>query len=246
MPLTQAHHEVSVTSGAGADVLLFARMAGSEQLGRPFEYRVQLASAPGRDVPVADVLGKPMAVTVALPGGGERVFHGIVTRFAGSGVRGGFERHEATLRPWLWLLTRSTNSRIFQEMNVVDIVTKVCEAGQYGTFDLDAGGLTATYPLLPYRVQYRESDFNFVCRLLEEAGIYYFFRHEAGRHTMVLADSHGAHAAMPGYGTIEFAADGGSVIDRETVHRWESAGEIQASTIVLNDYDFEKPSMSNS
>ena len=241
MPVTQAHHEVTISTALADDTLLFERMSGAEQLGRPFEDHVQLVST-RQDVKIADVLGKPMAVQVALPGGGARVFHGIVTRFASAGWNGRFSRYEATLRPWLWLLTRSSNCRIFQHKSVVDIVKAVCTGGPYGgNVNLDVGALTGTYPELDYCVQYRETDFAFVSRLLEGAGIYYFFRHEAARHTMVLADAYGAHATAPGYATIAFAGEEGrGIVDEEAVYEWLAAGEIQSGTFVLDDFDFEK------
>jgi type VI secretion system secreted protein VgrG len=96
---------------------------------------------------------------------------------------------------------------------------------------------------LPYCVQYRETDFDFVCRLLEEAGIYFYFTHEADKHTMVLADSYGAHQAIPGYDGLKFAraAHGGTWAD-ESVSSWTAGGEIASSKVVLQDFDFEKTS----
>ena len=247
MPLTQANHEVTISTALADDILLFERMNGAEQLGRPFEYHVQLVSA-HPDVKIADVLGKPMAVKVALPGGGARVFHGIVTRFASSGWNGRFARYEATLRPWLWLLTRSSNCRIFQAKSVVDIVKLVCTGGPYGgNVNVDVSALTGTYPELDFCVQYRETDFAFVSRLLEGAGIYYFFRHEVARHTMVLADAYGAHATAPNYATIRFAGEEGrGIVDEEAVHQWLAAGEIQSGRYVLDDFDFVQAMASTS
>ncbi|MRV71532.1 type VI secretion system tip protein VgrG [Duganella sp. FT92W] len=247
MPVTQANRQVSVTTKAGADVLLFDRMTGSEQLGRLSEFRVQLLSAKP-DVKIADVLGKPLGVHVRLADGSKRHFHGIVTRFASQGWRDGFSRYEATVHPWLWLLTRASNCRIFQEKSVVDIVKAVCQDASYGgVVNLDVNSLSGTYEALPYCVQYRETDFHFVCRLLEEAGIYYYFTHDEDKHTMVLADSYGAHATIPGYGTVEFSGEEGRrIVDQEAVYGWEANGEIQSSAYVLNDFDFEKAASSTS
>ncbi len=247
MPVTQATRQVSVTTPAGADVLLFDRMTGTEQLGRLPEYRVQMLSS-RPDVKIADVLGKPLGVHVLQADGSKRHFHGIVTRFASQGWQGGFSRYEATVHPWLWLLTRASNCRIFQDKSVVDIVKAVCQDPSYGgVVNLDVNALSGTYEALTYCVQYRETDFHFVCRLLEEAGIYYYFKHEQDKHTMVLADSYGAHATLPGYGTVEFSGEEGRrIVDQEAVYGWEANGEIQASSYVLNDFDFEKASSSTS
>ncbi|MBA5687492.1 type VI secretion system Vgr family protein [Rugamonas apoptosis] len=247
MPITQVNREVDVSTELGADVLLFDRMSGTEQLGRLSEYRVQLVST-RPDIKIADVLGKPMGVHLDLPNGGKRHFGGVVTRFASCGWKDSLCRYEAVVHPWLWLLTRSSNCRIFQDKSVVDIVKAVCGDAAYGGLvELDAGSLSGTYNALPYCVQYRETDFQFVCRLLETAGIYFYFSHEESKHTMVLADSYGAHTTISGYATVEYSGEvGRRIVDQEAVYGWEAAGAIQASSYVLNDFDFEKAASSNS
>jgi type VI secretion system secreted protein VgrG len=245
MPLTQANRQVSVSCALADDTLLFGSMWGQEELGRLFEFRVQLASVDNA-VAIADVLGKPMTVHLALAGGGKRWFNGVVTRFGSTGWNGSLCTYEATIHPWLWLLTRSSDCRIFQEKSVLDIVKEVCANSAYGGLvNLDDAALTGTYEPLGYCVQYRETDFNFVCRLLEGAGIYFFFRHEASRHTMVLADSYGAHAKAAGYETVRFGGENGrSIADDEGVFRWSAAGEIVSGGYTLNDFDFEKAASS--
>ena len=247
MPATQAHREIAVTSPLGKDVLLFNRMSGSEQLGRLFEYRVQLLSERD-DIKIADVLGKNMAISVDLPSDEKRLFNGIVTRFCSTGWQGNFSTYEAIVHPWLWLLTRTANCRIFQEKTVLDIVKDVCGNGIYGGIaELDISHLTGAYEAMNYCVQYRETDFNFVCRLLEQEGIYFFFTHHGEKHTMVLADSYSAHADIPDYGAVKFRGDNNrEKIGGESVHSWFSGGEIQASNYVLNDFDFERAAASTS
>jgi type VI secretion system secreted protein VgrG len=245
MPVTQANREVSVKTALATDVLLFRAMSATEQLGRLSEYRVQLLSTDGT-LEIGDVLGKPMSVSLELSGGAARHFHGVVTRFASTGWSDGFASYEATVHPWLWLLTRGSNCRIFQDMSVPDIVKNVCLAYDGVLVSSLSGG----YAAVPYCVQYRETDFNFVCRLLEAAGIYFFFKHEADMHTMVLADSYSAHEEISGYGSLKFA-DGGQVgrhggLRGESVSSWAAGGQIQSSKYVLNDFDFEKASASTS
>jgi type VI secretion system secreted protein VgrG len=245
MPVTQANREVSVKTALATDVLLFRAMSATEQLGRLSEYRVQLLSTDGT-LKIGDVLGKPMSVALELSGGAARHFHGVVTRFASTGWSDGFASYEATVHPWLWLLTRASNCRIFQDKSVPDIVKEVCQA-YGGVVALSAGSLSGDYAALPYCVQYRETDFNFVCRLLEAAGIYFYFKHEADMHTMVLADSYGAHAPISGYGSLKFA-DGGQRggLREESVSSWAAGGQIQSSNYVLDDFDFEKASACSS
>jgi type VI secretion system secreted protein VgrG len=245
MPIlpTQTHREVAVKTTLGDDVLLFKRMQCSEALGRLFEFHIELASERS-DVKIADVLGKGMTVSLDLPQGGKRHFHGIVTRFAYQGWRDGKPAYLAVLHPSLWLLTRATNCRIFQEKSAIDIVKAV--TGAYGVaIELDERMLSGTPAVREYCVQYRESDFNFVCRLLEEEGIYFYFTHEEDKHTMVLADGYGAHATASGYDTIPFR-DEETARDalEEAVTRFHPSGEIAPSVMVLNDFDFEKASSS--
>ena len=247
MPM-QDHREVSVTSALGPDILLFHSMTGSERLGRLSEYCVQLLSTK-QDLKIADVLGKRMGIHVNLPGDSgdkKRHFNGIVTRFCSTGWKGEFASYEATVHPWLWLLTRSSNCRIFQDKSVTDIVKEVCNNEVYGShIDLSISALSGTYDPLPYCVQYRETDFNFICRLLENAGIYFFFTHAASRHTMVLADSYSAHEKIAGYDHVDFADEHArSAPGKERVFTWSAAGEIATSSYMLNDFDFEKTSSS--
>jgi type VI secretion system secreted protein VgrG len=245
MPAIQANRQVSVKTALADDVLLFAAMSGSEQLGRLSEFRVRLLSL-DNSVRIADVLGKPMSVILDTDADGEvRHFHGIVTRFGSTGWRGDFATYEATIHPGLWLLTRASNCRIFQKMSVPDIVKQVC--GAYGASVVLSSKVEGTYPALAYCVQYRETDFHFVCRLLEEAGIYFYFTHSASAHTMVLADSYSAHETIAGYDALKFSsASRGSADVGESVTQWSASGEIQSSSYALNDFDFEKAASSSS
>jgi type VI secretion system secreted protein VgrG len=240
MPVIQANHQVAVTCALGPDVLLFRSMSAAARLGRLPETRLQLLSLDPA-VNIADVLGKPLGVSLKLTGdAGERHFHGIVTRFGSTGHGGGFASYEAVVHPWLWLLKKSADCRIFQDKSVPDIVKEVC-SGYGGQAALDIGGLTGDYAALPYCVQYRETDFDFVCRLLEEAGIYFYFTHTADSHTMVLADAHTSHTLIDGYGALKFASgQANRGVVEESVSSWTAHGEIQPSSVVLNDYNYEK------
>ena len=246
---TQDYREVSVTSALGNNVLLFCRMTGSEQLGRLSEYRVQLLSTK-HDLKIADVLGKHMGIHLNLPNDTsdrQRHFNGIVTRFSSTGWANDFASYEAIVHPCLWLLTRSSNCRIFQDKSVTDIVKEVCSNSVYnGQIELSMTALSERYEPLPYCVQYRETDFNFVCRLLENAGIYFFFTHNKSRHTMMLADSYSAHEKIDGYDSVVFADEQARLAQgKESVFTWSAAGQIASSVYSLNDFDFEKASSSN-
>lgn len=242
MPIlpTQDQREVSVSSALGDDMLLFVRMHCSEALGRMFKFEIELASTKN-DIKIADVLGKSMTVALDLPKGGRRYFNGIVTRFVYRGQRDGMASYLAVVQPALWLLTRSTNCRIFQDHSVIDILKAICNGPAYGgQFALDAGKLSRTLPVRTYCVQYRESDFNFVVRLLEEEGIYFHFTHDKDAHTMVLADGYSAHTAVDGYATIKLREEEPSrTALEEVITRFALGGEIQSDAYVHNEFDFE-------
>jgi type VI secretion system secreted protein VgrG len=242
MDAIQVHREASVKTALAEDALLFAGMSGVEELGRLSEFTVRLLSEDG-NVKIAEVLGKPLTVELKTsPDGDVRYFNGIVTRFRSTGWSGEFASYEATVHPWLWLLTRSSNCRIFQDKAVPDIVKEVCET-YGGVVSLSVNAISGEYAALPYCVQYRETDFDFVCRLLEGAGIYFYFTHDADKHTMVLADSYGAHQAIPGYDGLKFArAERSGDWTDESVSAWTTGGEIASSKVVLQDFDFEKAS----
>nr|WP_314577989.1 type VI secretion system tip protein TssI/VgrG [uncultured Pseudomonas sp.] len=240
MSAIQSNREIAIACTLGADVLLFRRMSATEGLSTLSEYVIDLYSE-RMDLELDDVLATPMTVSVALPKGGERYFSGIVTRFFYTGRQGRFATYHAVLRPWLWFLTLSSDCRIFQSQSVPDIVKSVFAL--YTIADVDTSGLSASYSPLTYCVQYRETDFDFVSRLLEQEGIYYFFKSSAGRHTLVLADSYGAHGPAPGYAQIRYMpGEDRTMRDSEVVYDWRMGGEVEPGSWALQDYDFEKPS----
>jgi type VI secretion system secreted protein VgrG len=246
MSATQDNRQVSVTTALGTDELLFHALSGTEQLGRLSEFRVQLLSKNGEQN-ASQLLGKPLTVSLDMTGELTRHWHGIVTRFSCTGWEGDYVSYEAVVHPWLWLLKRSSTCQVFQDQTVLEIVKEVCGKGIYaGVSLLSAELLSGVYPKMPYCVQYRETDFDFVCRLLEDAGIYFFFTHEADKHTLVLADSFGAHQPIAGYQSLKFAGSRHeNTLGEESVSDWSVSGEIQSGSYTLTDFDYEKASASS-
>ncbi len=203
-----------------------------------FEYRLDLLGADEKIV-LSKLLGQPVTVRLALPEGNARYFHGFVTRFALVGREEGYASYQATVRPWLWFLTRIADCRIFQNLTVPEIVKEVFKGRKFTDFDEALG---RKYRSRDYCVQYRETDFNFVSRLLEEEGIYYFFRHSDGKHELILADAPGSHEPIPGGPRVPFYPPGGSVVREEDhVRDWDLSQEVQPAAYVLTDFDFQKP-----
>ena len=238
MPKTLRAMEISTP--VGDDVLLFYGMHAREELGRLSEYQLDLLSQKN-DINPDDILGKNVTVKVALPDDSTRFFNGFVTRFAQGGSYGRYVRYSAVVHPWLWFLTRTTDCRIFQEMTVPDIIKKVFADHSTADFKFE---LTGSYRTWTYCVQYRETDFNFVTRLMEEEGLYFYTRHTDGHHTIVVTDSTSMHTATPGYEKIDFVAPEDVVRpELEHIERWDFARVIQPGVYVHDDYDLERPSV---
>ncbi|MBT2338060.1 MULTISPECIES: type VI secretion system Vgr family protein [Pseudomonas] len=238
MLFNQATRLAKITSPLGPEVLLLKDMGGGEELGRLFNYELQLHSLDNA-IDLNQLLGKPMCVSLLLDGGGERYFHGIVARCSQNVDQGQFASYQATLRPWFWLLTRTSDCRIFQNLTIPQIIKQVFRDLGFSDFE-DA--LSRPYREWEYCVQYRETSFDFVSRLMEQEGIYYFFRHEQGRHVLVLADAYGAHASAPDYASVPYYPKNEQHRERDHIHDWHLAQEVQPGSLELNDYDFQRPS----
>jgi len=227
---------VVLTSGAGSK-LLFMSMSAHEEVSRLFEYQIIAVSEDG-DLAADDMLGKPVAVSLVVGEGLTRWFNGMVASIGIEAGEGRYVSYRITARPWLWLLTRASNVRIFQEKSVPDIVKEVF-ADYSGSVKVQ---LTGSYKPRTYCVQYRESDFNFVSRLLEEEGIFYWFEHSEDKHDLVLADAPSAHVAAPGFDKVAFGVDQRALAEQPLIHQWHMRHEIQTGKSTLRDYNFETPS----
>jgi type VI secretion system secreted protein VgrG len=221
------------------------RFCGREAVSRPFEYEVTLVaqSAAGSDgkVDVTKLLGRPATVTIAVePAGKARYFNGVISEFAHVDHTARYHQYRAVLRPAFWLLSRRADCRVFHKQSTPDIVAAVCKqcSVEYKS------SLSSKYEPWEYRVQYRETDFDFVSRLLEHDGIYYYFEHAKGQHTLVLVDDVGKLKEMKGYETVPFAppAAGSAQRDRDHLHSWSVHESFQPAASATTDYDFEKPS----
>ena len=217
-----------------ADDVVVRRMTAVERLGQPFEFCVSLESK-AVSLKFEDFLGQPATVHIDLPRGGQRHYSGIVTSFGQTAVDGETYQFQAVLRPWFWLLTRTADCRIFQNLSVPDIFKAVCSELGFTDYKLK---LSETYSPREYCVQYRETAFAFLSRLLETEGIYYYFSHEQNKHLLVLSDGVGSHQAQPAYESIPFVP--GNKLE-EQIATWNVSLELQTGKYVLNDFDFQNP-----
>ncbi len=236
MHFTQNGRLIEVTTPLGTDVLLLEAFSGREELSRPFHFTLDMLSTDEAIEP-EDIVGKPVSFSIRLPEGGRRPFGGFVRRF----VRGPnriqrLRCYSAEVVPWLWFLTRTADCRIFQNKDVKEILEEVFE--DLGFADYDLTTITGVHPKREYCVQYRESDFDFLSRLMEEEGIFYWFTHEAGgRHILHLADSSDGYGLCP---VNRLAYSPGSKA-LEHVESWEHAFEFRTGAWAQNDFNFEKP-----
>jgi type VI secretion system secreted protein VgrG len=219
--------------------LLFRSMTGTEELGRLSEFDIS-ALSPRADIELSELLAKNVTVKMELRSGtGFRFFNGFVTRFAQEGKLGRLFLYRLIVRPWLWFLTRTSDCRIFQDKTVPAIIKDVFDDQPLALFDDELSG---KHPAREYCVQYRETDFNFVSRLMEEEGIYYFFEHQEGRHVLKLVDDTSAHKVLQNRATIAFSPPGRPVrVSDEFIRVWNFDKSIQPGVVGLDDYDFKRP-----
>jgi type VI secretion system secreted protein VgrG len=233
---TQQDRAIAITTPLGEDVLVLRNMTGREELGRLFQYDLSLASDDNA-IKADDILGQNVTIRLDLADDKKRYFNGVVSRFAQTGRSQTQSTYHATIRPWLWFLTRRADCRIFQEMSVPDIVKAVFKDYGPAKFDL---ALSGSYDKWTYCVQYRETDFNFVSRLMEQEGIYYYFKHEDGSHTMMLCDSDQAHSALTGNEEVPFRPPS-DLAREEHIYDLSITQEVLTGAYSLQDFDFEKP-----
>jgi type VI secretion system secreted protein VgrG len=235
MPPLDTRH-VYLLSSLPPDQLLLQRVRGYEELGRLFQFDLELLS-PDPELKIDDLLGDKM--TVVLDAMGEpRYFNGIVTAFGHAGKHGRFERYFCTLRPFLWLMSHGSDCKIFPKMSVPDIVAKVI--ADHGAGGLITRKLQRTYGEREYTVQYRESHLAFISRLMEEEGIYYHFDHTKDQHKLVICDDKASHENK---GEIPYMDPaGGASARRDFLREWEQQKHVRPGAFVINDFDFFSPS----
>ena len=225
-----------IQSSLGPNELLLESFSGSEGISRIFSFQLELLSE-NRKIRFEDVLGRDISFGVrgAEEGDEPRYIHGIVTAFSQKPDTERLARYSATVSPRLWILTQKYNCRIFQNMTVPDILKDV-----FAGLDL-AWELRGKYVKKDYCVQYRETDLNFASRLMEEEGIFYFFRHARDSHKLVIADSKSSHQDIPGDASLIYDDLGGGLREEARISGWAKTQELGPGKYSLQDYCFETP-----
>ena len=238
---SQADRIMRIETSLGKDVLLLKGLTGDEGISMPFHFTLDLLSEKP-DVKAADLIRSPAVVYLELPGGKERPIHGILSRFIQLGQSEGeqFTEYRAEMVPWLWLLSMTADCKIFQNKSVLEIVEQVFKDQGHSDFEIKC---VKSYPKREFCVQYRETHLNFVSRLLEEEGIFYFFRHTGSKHVLTLADDGSAVKPCDVQSTARMAAQAGAVQKEDVVLSLEREHAAHLGKVTLRDYDYLKPSL---
>jgi len=228
---------VTVTSPLGEGKLIFSTLKGREELGRLFEFKLELMSEDAK-IKLDKLVGQNITITVEFTDDRKRYFNGDVIQFRQiTKTVDKYFCYEAIVRPRLWFLTRTSDCKIFQKKSVPDIIKLILD--EHGITDVKKS-LSRTYNPREYCVQYNETDFDFLSRLMEEEGIYYYFEHASGKHTLVLSDSLSAHQSIPGKSTVPFMFRKAGYSE-DIVYDWNIEQQVESGIWAHTDYDFTKP-----
>lgn len=242
MSTTQDNRQLAIYTPLGKDYLLLDEISGTEGISKLFSYEAVLLheeAADGHehtDIDPAKIIGKGVTVTIDQRDGTKREISGIVNQFSQGARNLRFSFYSARIVPHIWILTQRSQSRIFQNLSVPDILSQVFK------------GFEVSWEIIGVRnkrnycVQYRESDFAFASRLMEEEGIYYYFEHRDGKHKMVVANTAQSHSDCPSKSEVPFFLD---VSDKEdfisSVNTWWIDHKLQTGKVTNWDYNFQLP-----
>jgi len=236
---TQTNRPLQVTTPLGDNVLLVTGFRGHEEISTLFSFELNLIAENSTVIDFSQLVGNGIALSVATPGEGEavewRYFNGMCARFSQGNRNEEFTSYYAEVVPQVWLLTRRFQSRIFQQKSVPDILKKVLQG-----FDCDFQ-LRGQYEPREYCVQYRETDFDFASRLMEEEGIFYFFKHTDSGHTMIIADSSVAHIDVPGLTKAKYDVVEGGSPQGDHIFEWRKTQALRSAKYSLWDHNFQQP-----
>ncbi len=221
------------------DALLLDGFACSSRVSEPFNLTLELLSEDDSVEPTT-VLREPFLVAISLPDGSNRWLHGFCKRFAQRGKDEELTSYEAEIVPWLWFLSLNQDCHIFQEMTVLEILEEVF--GRYGHADYEIR-CVESYPQKEYCVQYRESDLDFVSRLMEEEGLFYFFEHSEEGHKLIVADDSSAIQDCEGQERFRVATTPEVREDEDVIEELELEHQVYTAQVTLRDYDFLQPSL---
>lgn len=240
--LTNKERFIQINTPLGADALLVRGFTGYEELSRLFRYELELVSE-SKDLDPKNIVGKNVTWNVLHEDSTQgEFFNGFCIRFELLPSRGRLYHYRMVVAPWLWFLTLAADCRIYQDMKADAIIKKLFDelgfSGLYEFRKLDGGKLKER----PYCVQFRETTFNFVSRLLEDEGIFYYFVHENGEHKMILSNQISAFEDLEYNASVRMSPSGGAGADvgQEIITHWERQYQFTTGKWAHTDYDPEK------
>jgi len=229
-------------SSLDQDVLLATSLIGHEAISSMFSFSLDLISQKPEQVVFDQIIGERVSISLQLANGSQRFFNGFVSRIAqigrDIGTRHRFTHYHIEVVPWLWFLSKIADCRIFQDKTVPEIVRQIFEDTGFTDFQMN---LSRTYTKWDYCVQYRESDFQFISRLMEEEGIFYFFEHDESSHVLVMGDSPNVYKTCPSQPSAIFQPEGGIGEDEDNVTSWVVQQELHSGKVTNRDHHFEMP-----
>ena len=231
---TREDRLLAIDTPLGEDKLVLTEFAGEEEISQPFTFFATLRSEDA-DIKPEDLIGAKVTIWVKRETAEPVPLSGMVRSFSFASVDvRGFREYHAEIVPWLWFLSCTTDCRIFQNLTVPKIIETIF--GEFGFTDYEMGGLTGSYQPLDFCVQYRETALAFISRWMEELGIFYFFRHEANRHVMVLGDHNRAFKPVAEKDAL-FGDHSGS-----NISQWRHSYQFRSGRYAHKDFAFKTPS----
>lgn len=232
----QVNRLLSLQTPLGQDILIPTSFEGVEKLSDLFNFKISAIST-NQNITPEQLLGQPVTLSISRPNSDSRVFNGIVTTFSASyAVVSNLRAYELVLRPKAWLLTKTSDCKIFQNMTVIQITDSIFSDNQITNYKMQ--GITGSYPPMDYCVQYQETDFDFLCRIWAEVGIYFYFYYSNNEHTLVLSDSVSGYFDCLDANVIHAPS-----IQNDTIciSKWDNDSVFVSGKYTLNDYNFEQP-----
>ena len=237
MEYTQAGRPIRLDTPLGEDVLLLEQFSGAEAVSQQFSFQLRAVSTSAA-LALDDLLQRPVVVTVELVSGEHRYIHGIVNRAIQMERAQGLTTYHLEIVPWTWFLSLITDCRIFEAKTAPQIIEQIFKDQGYQDCKLK---LTGSYEPREYCVQYRETSLNFISRLMEEEGIFYFFEHTEQKHTLVLGDSNAAFEPCPDNASVRYGVEAAGGHEEDLVRTISREHSVRSQCISLTDYDFQKP-----
>ena len=234
---TQERLLFTVLTPLGQDKLLFKSLQGEEQLSSLFHFQVEMLSQ-SSTIDFNNIIDQAITIQVQFAPQHLRYFNGIVTRFTQAGSDARFTIYYAEIRPWLWQLTLTKNCRIFQNLTVPQIIQQVFDDLGFSNYRFS---LTFFYEPRIYCVQYEETAFNFVSRLMEDEGLFYFFEHTEDKHVLVIADDLVVHQPCPGIDRVRYWQISNNTQPEDVITQCQFSQQVTTGRYAIDDFNFKIP-----